>query len=110
VLFRSYSSADIFVLPTLADSFPNALLEAMLHAKPVIGFRTGGLIDIIDDGETGFLVNQNDTLDLANKIRILYQDKNLCRIFGEKAYKKVKREYNIELKIQRYNQLYNELI
>ena len=60
--------ADIFVLPTLNDTFPLVLLEAMQFGLPVISTFEGGIPEIVEDHITGFLVKQNDVQGLAEKI------------------------------------------
>src|SRR3989304_8666139 len=60
--------ADIFAMPSLIEGLPWAFLEAMSAGVPVIGGKTGGIPEQIEDGTNGFLVEPGDWKDLANKI------------------------------------------
>lgn len=83
-----YKNCDIFVSPSLYESFGIVFIEAMSYGKPVIGGKAGGMQEIIDDGETGFLVEPDNACELSDKLRILIEDSKLRVAFGENAYKK----------------------
>ena len=53
------------------EDMPNAISEAMLLGKPIVGTRTAGIPEQIDDGVNGYLVSPGDPIDLANKINKL---------------------------------------
>jgi len=65
------ASADLFVLPSRSEAFPNAVLEAMAVGLPIVASRIGGLLELIDDGRTGILVPPGDASALANAIAAL---------------------------------------
>lgn len=81
---RYYDTSDIFVFPTYYtnECFPLVLLEAMDACLPCISTREGAIPDIIEDGETGLLVNKQDANDLADKIEKLVNDPALCNSMG----------------------------
>jgi glycosyltransferase involved in cell wall biosynthesis len=65
-LIEHYYAADIFVLPSVCnDSFGIPVVEAMAAGCPVIASRSGGVIETVKDGETGFIVDKNDPQQLA---------------------------------------------
>ena len=66
--YKILEIADIFIHPTLNDAFPLVLLEAMQFKLPIISTYQGAIPDIIDDGQTGFLVKENDVVVLSEKI------------------------------------------
>jgi glycosyltransferase involved in cell wall biosynthesis len=66
--------ADVFVLPSLSEGFPNVILEAMACGLPIIASRVGGIPDIITNDTNGYLVEVKDTNDMANKILLLLSD------------------------------------
>ncbi len=76
-LLNAFSSADLFVLPSIVDSkgevdvIPNAILEAMAMELPVITTKVGGMHEVIEEGINGFFVKEKDELDLATMIKII---------------------------------------
>jgi glycosyltransferase involved in cell wall biosynthesis len=69
--------ADVFVLPSLSEGFPNVILEAMACGLPIVASRVGGIPDIITNSTHGYLVEVKDTNDIANKILLLLSDEPL---------------------------------
>lgn len=63
-----YAATDVLVLPSVDDPLPTVLLEAMAAAVPVVGCRSGGVPEIVDDGVTGILVEPGDTDRLGRAI------------------------------------------
>ena len=92
-----YNKADIFILPTFYynECFPLVLLEAMQHALPCISTNEGGICDIIKDGKSGFVVEKNNPLALANKIRILLEEPSLRKKMGEYGYLLYKKNFTL---------------
>ncbi len=68
-----YQSCDLFVAPSLYESFGLIYLEAMNYAKPVIGCRAGGIPEVIDEGVTGLLAEPGTPASLAESILTLLQ-------------------------------------
>ena len=80
---RLYEEADVVVYPTVGEE-PYGLvpLEAMSMARPVVGSRSGGMLETIVDGETGFLVERSDPEALADCVAALLRDPERCRRVG----------------------------
>ncbi len=89
-------NADVFILPTVKDTFPLALLEAMQCGLPSVSTQEGAIPEIIDDGITGFVVPKNDTGALADKIELLSLNPQLRVQMGEAARKKFLGKYRFE--------------
>ncbi len=82
----AYAASDVFALPSEYESFGFVFLEAMAHAVPVIGVRTGGVPEVISNGETGFVLNSSEDLQgLANMLSQLVIDTSLRQHMGEQA-------------------------
>lgn len=71
------SNADVFVLPSLSEGFPNILLEAMAVGIPIVATKVGGLPEIITDNKNGFLVEPKNSDQLADKILHLLRSPKL---------------------------------
>lgn len=80
-------SIDVFVLPSLTEGTPNAIIEAMAHSKPIIASNVGGIPDVVTE-EVGILVPPNDVKALGAAISRLAADAELCRRMGLAARKK----------------------
>lgn len=80
-----YSAADVLVIPSRQDNLPNTGLEAHACGTPVVAFRTGGLVDIVDHDVTGMLAEPYDPLSLAQSIRLVLVDQARRRRLGVAA-------------------------
>lgn len=69
--------ADIFVLPSLSEGFPGVILEAMACGLPIVATRVGGVVDIVNDGSNGYLVDVKDSKTVADRIILLLQDNEM---------------------------------
>ena len=85
---------DIFVLPSLSEGIPMALLEAMAASRPIVASRVGGIPEIIEDGAEGFLVEPMDVNNLAERCRRLLESPDIARKMGEQGRKRVEREFS----------------
>ena len=93
--YKLFNRSDIFILPTHNECFPLVILEAMMFGLPVISTNEGAIAEIIDDNETGFLVNKRDSVVLANKIQLLIANPSLRKKMGGKGKEKFEREYTL---------------
>lgn len=80
-----YASADVFVFPSLTDTFGNVLLEAMASGVPAVGFDAPGPRDVIRDGETGCVVRERSAEALANALGTLVGSPARIRALGTAA-------------------------
>ncbi len=90
------AKSDIFVLPSMNESMPLALLEAMACGRPCVASNVGGIPEIINNGETGYLVKPRDSNTLAEKLGILSKDSELRRNLGSKARQHVEKEFSMK--------------
>jgi glycosyltransferase involved in cell wall biosynthesis len=108
-----YHAASIFVLPATmrSEAFGTVLLEAMAAARPVISTELGtGTSWINAHGETGLVVRPASVHDLAAAVNHLLRDETARREMGCRAQERVRREFSIELMVQRVQNLYDELL
>jgi len=109
-LARVYSAADIFILPTLADTSPNSVLESMACETPVVTFDVGGCPDLVQHMQNGYLARYKDALDFTNGITTLLSDATLRKELGKAALETVRRNFTSEQEGRRFRSLYEELV
>lgn len=79
------AAADIFVLPSRSEAFPNAVLEAMAAGLPIVASRVGGIRELIDEGRTGELVPAGDPKALAASICRMIDEPMRASLLGAAA-------------------------
>jgi glycosyltransferase involved in cell wall biosynthesis len=100
-LRRLYRQAHVFVLPTRADCYSLASLEAMATGLPVVLSEVGGTGDIIRDGETGCLIPPADGRALARSLEALIEDRSARLRMGLAARRDVEARFDVRQNIQR---------
>jgi alpha-maltose-1-phosphate synthase len=85
-----YRTADVFILPSLAEGFARVLLEAMACGVTAIASTNTGAVDLIEEATDGFIVPIRDAAAIADRLRRLYLDRDLCAEMGRKAALKAK--------------------
>ncbi len=84
-LARLYAESSVFVLPSLADSFSLATLEAMACGIPVIVSENTGAADLVSNGRNGYVVPIRDATALTERLTELYSDRERCLAMGRDA-------------------------
>lgn len=94
---------DILAVPSMYDeSFGLISVEAMANSVPVVAFACGGIPEVVEEGETGFLVPVGDDEKLAEKIAWLEEEPDIRRNMGEKAYAVYKQKFSPEAMTAQY--------
>jgi glycosyltransferase involved in cell wall biosynthesis len=110
-LAGTYAAMDVFAFPSLWDGMPNALLEAMASARPVIAAATGGCAEVVRDGVTGVLVPVERLGDLAHEVMRLCQRPGEHRArLGASAREVVAREFTVEAERDAILDVYRSLV
>ena len=103
---RLLSAMNVFALPSLSEGLPITVLEAMAARLPVVATNVGALSELIKEGVTGFLVEPQQEEAMADRLMRLSTTRELAVPFGIEARHKVEREYNLDLMLHRYAELY----
>ena len=102
-----YNMFDIFVLPsTNPDPLPTVVLEAMACGKPVVGYRHGGVCEMVKEGENGLLVTPNQPVELSKAIQELAENTEKRAQFGEASIKRQTELFSLESYIKNFSDLY----
>ncbi len=101
---------DIFALPSLWEGMPNAVMEAMAAAKPVVATAVDGTPELVVDGTTGILVPPSDADGLRNALEQLLRDPDQRRRLGQAGRARIASEFTDERMVARMESLYEDLL
>jgi len=99
---------DICVLSTFTEGISNSILEYMALAKPVIASFGGGTNEIVDNGNTGFLVKGSDEKALSEKINLLLNNNVLRSRMGKNGQERVRQMFTIDSMVSKYLTFYKK--
>jgi glycosyltransferase involved in cell wall biosynthesis len=105
-----YQRATICVVPSLWEGFGYVCAEAMACGLAVVASRTGGLAEIIEDGQSGLLVEPGNSDELAQAIRKLIQDPERRAQIGTAARQQVVEQFSSATIAVRMTKLYQQVI
>jgi Glycosyl transferases group 1 len=109
-LRQIYAAADLFVLPSLEDNFPNTMLEAMSCGTPVVAFEVGGIPDVVKNGLTGWTVPLGDIAAMAAAILDCIFVDDVREQRGQASRQIMAEQHGLTVQAQRYLELYEDLI
>jgi N-acetyl-alpha-D-glucosaminyl L-malate synthase BshA len=104
------AAADVFVLPSEQESFGLAALEALSCGVPVVASDVGGLPEVVDAGETGFLAPLGDVAAMARHVLALVKDKATWEAFSRRARQRVLERFQREPAMDQYEALYRRVV
>lgn len=105
----AYAAANLFVIPSLEDNLPNTIMESLSCGTPCVGFRIGGIPEMIDHLQNGYLARAKDPQDLSEGIAWVLQHPNPDTLSAA-CLRKVDTHYRQDLVAKRYEELYRDLI
>jgi glycosyltransferase involved in cell wall biosynthesis len=82
---RFYQTASVFCLPTTVEPFGIVFLEAFAHGLPIVTTNIGAIPDFVEQGRSGYMVDCNDAVQLANRLNDLLGDPAKCAAFGARG-------------------------
>ena len=100
------AAASVFVMPSLWEGLPMALLEAMLARKAIVASRTAGIPEAITDGREGLLVPPGDTAALASALDSLITSREKRDAFARAALARADQDFTVQVMADRYERLY----
>ena len=105
-----YAISDAVVLTSASEGTPVTIIEALAAARPVVVTAVGGVPDVVDEGETGFLVAPGDAQAMAERLDVLARDPARRTAMGEAGRERVLRRYGVERLVGDVDALYRELL
>ncbi len=105
-----YASIDLFALPSRSDSFGLVLLEAWANALPCIGYRAGGIAEVIRHEQDGLLARCGDLDELAGQLQRLIQNPAYRTALGHSGRQKTLSEHRWAEKLNRVHSEYHRLV
>jgi glycosyltransferase involved in cell wall biosynthesis len=106
-LSKIYGSSDVFTIPSTEDNLPNTVMESLACGTPVAGFQTGGIPEMVDHRQNGYIVPQRDSKGLAEGIAWIGNNLNQTR---SAARAKAEQAYANTVVAQRHIALYKKLL
>jgi glycosyltransferase involved in cell wall biosynthesis len=103
---RVLAAMDVFLLTSLSEGLPNAVLEAMACGVPIVSTRVGGVEELVDEGVSGFLVPVRDVDGIAAAVARLGADPMLRRRMGVAGQTKARAEFRLERMLDDYERFY----
>jgi glycosyltransferase involved in cell wall biosynthesis len=107
---RALKGSSLFVLPSTREGFGMVLVEAYACGIPCIAYVSDGVVEVIENGYNGYLVNQRDIQGLAKRIVQLLRDKKKARAFAQRGRRKVEERFSWDMAADRMEEVYNRLI
>ncbi len=109
-LVSVYGAADVFVIPSLEDNLPNTVMESLACGTPVAGFQTGGIPEMVEHLQEGFIAPQGDAGALAQGIWQIGRGEKPIEAYRKVAREKAVRQYANAVVSERYIRLYRNLL
>jgi glycosyltransferase involved in cell wall biosynthesis len=109
-IFQYIARLDLFVMPSIFESMPYALLEAMYASKPVVVSRVGGMLEVIEEGKDGLFCEVKDPKSIAEHIAYVIDNPDIAQRLAHSARQKIVAHYSIDTMIDRYLALYTKLL
>lgn len=105
-----FSNTIVNVLPSYNEGLPMTILESMGYGIPNISTDIAAIPEAIEDGENGYLVKPGDIATLADKMKVVINNKELRKTLSNNSFYRAKKDFSIEAHIERVISIYKELI
>jgi glycosyltransferase involved in cell wall biosynthesis len=104
------AAADLFLLTSISEGIPLTLIEAMAAGLAVVSTEVGGVAEVVEEGQTGFLTPPKAISMLSEKILELAGDTNLRRRLGHSGRERARAVFSEQQMMQKYQRLYLEML
>src|SRR6185312_3273447 len=104
------AASDVFAMTSLWEGLPRALVEALRTGLPSVCYATDGVVDVLRDGENGFVVPAGDVGAFAERLELLLGDAALRRRLGAAAAASIGPEFDLDGMVRAQETLYESLL
>ncbi|OUL28824.1 glycosyltransferase family 4 protein [Nostoc sp. 106C] len=105
-----YAAGDIFVAPSVQDNLPNTVMEALSCGTPCVAFNIGGMPDMIEHQQNGYLAQPFEVESFAHGIAWILADSDRLQRLRQRAREKAEQEFSQDLQARRYSHLFSEML
>lgn len=105
-----YSTADVFIVPSIQENLPNTIMESLACGTPVVAFNVGGISDMIDHKRNGYFAKPFDTIDLAYGIKWVLEDNTRLKELSKNARTKAINKFDVIKIAEKYKKLYEDIL
>lgn len=105
-----YSAVDVFIAPSVQENLSNTVMEALACGTPSVAFDIGGMSDLIEHQQNGYLATPYDSQDLAGGIAWILEKSERWQSISNSATEKIIQEFTIKKQTQEYIKLYQEIL
>lgn len=109
-LIDRYSNCDIFIAPSRFESFGLIFLEAMIFSKPVIGTNIGGIPEVVENGVSGILIENENSEDLKNALIKLIENKDIRESMGKNGRRIYEEKFTAEIMANKFIDYYKNIL
>ncbi len=107
---RLLAACDVSVLSSVKEGMSNTIMESMAAGKPMVATRVGGNAELIEDGETGFLVPPRDPVALADAMQRMLGDEAMAKAMGLRARARIAERFSVDAMVAATQRLYDALV
>ncbi|WP_460980736.1 glycosyltransferase family 4 protein [Spirosoma fluminis] len=108
-IVAAYNAADAMIVPSLEDNLPNTVIESLACGTPVVGFRTGGIPEMIDHQKNGYLASVGSAQELADGLAFVLNH-SAPETIRQNARQSAEARFSEEVVAQKHVELYKELM
>lgn len=107
---RFLAMLDVFVMPSLSEGLPMALLEALCCGKAAIGTSVGGIPEVISNRENGILIPPSDSRSIAKGIVEIHGDEAFKALLSHRGRESVEKDFSSDAMARKYSSLYHGML
>jgi glycosyltransferase involved in cell wall biosynthesis len=104
-----YAAADVFVAPSVQDNLPNTVMAALACGTPCVAFKIGGMPDLIEHKQNGYLAHPFAIEYLAQGMAWVLESRQRWQVLSSRAREKVEQEFTLEKQARRYLSVFEEV-